>query len=161
MYLGHALGAADYLWYEEPMREFSITAYQRLADKVAVPLLVGETSDGVHMNSGDFIASGAASFGVRTSTQLRGGFTGSLRTAHLADAYLLRAEVHGPEIPNRHLCMALSNNTYYESLVFGDRVIRESCVDADGLVHAPTGPGVALPAGLQLPADLASYAEAA
>ena len=59
-----------------------------------VPLCVAETSDGVHMNTGDFIAWGAATF-VRTSAELRGGITGAMRIAHLADAFRLRAEVHG------------------------------------------------------------------
>ncbi|WP_327744552.1 racemase [Streptomyces europaeiscabiei] len=159
IHLGHALSDAGYLWYEEPMREFSVTAYKRLADAVAVPLLVAETSDGAHMNSADFIQAGAATFGVRASTQLRGGFTGAMRTAHLADAYRLRAEVHGPEIPNRHLCMAISNTTYYESLVMGNPISRESGIDAHGLVHAPTGPGVALPAGLDYPPALLGFVD--
>jgi L-alanine-DL-glutamate epimerase-like enolase superfamily enzyme len=30
VYVGHALAEAGYLWYEEPMREFSITAYRSL-----------------------------------------------------------------------------------------------------------------------------------
>lgn len=141
------------------MREFSITAYQWLARSVQVPLLVAETSDGAHMNSADFIAAGCATFGVRASTQLRGGFTGAMRTAHLADAYRLRAEVHGPEIPNRHLCMAISNNTYYESLISANPVVRESGVDANGMVQAPTGPGVALPAGLDYPSALEPYVD--
>jgi L-alanine-DL-glutamate epimerase-like enolase superfamily enzyme len=145
IYLGKALSEADYLWYEEPMREFSISAYQRLAESVAVPLLVAETSDGVHMNSADFIKAGAATFGVRAGTTLRGGITGAMRTAHLADAYRLRAEVHGSDIPNHHLCMAIPNTTYYESLVTATTVVRERHVDEDGLVHAPTGPGIALP----------------
>src|SRR5262245_29505459 len=34
IYLGRALSEAGYLWYEEPMREFSIEAYKRLAAKV-------------------------------------------------------------------------------------------------------------------------------
>ncbi|MBB2910344.1 L-alanine-DL-glutamate epimerase-like enolase superfamily enzyme [Streptosporangium becharense] len=159
VHLGHALSDAGYLWYEEPMREFSVTAYKRLADAVTVPLLVAETSDGAHMNSADFIHAGAATFGVRAGTQLRGGFTGSMRTAHLADAYRLRAEVHGPEIPNRHLCMAISNTTYYESLVFGNPITRESGIDDRGFVHAPTGPGVALPAGLDYPSVLQQYVD--
>ena len=77
------------------VREFSVTAYKWLAERVRVPLLVGETSDGAHMNTGDFIASGAATF-VRTSAELRGGITGAMRIAHLADSFRLRAEVHGP-----------------------------------------------------------------
>ncbi|WP_330175975.1 racemase [Streptomyces sp. NBC_01498] len=143
--LGRALAEADYLWYEEPMREFSISAYRKLAESVTVPLLVAETSDGAHMNSADFIRAGAATFGVRAGTTLRGGITGAMRTAHLADAYRLRAEVHGSDIPNHHLCMAISNTTYYESLVTAERVVRERHVDAQGLVHAPSGPGIALP----------------
>jgi L-alanine-DL-glutamate epimerase-like enolase superfamily enzyme len=159
IHLGRALSAANYLWYEEPMREFSISAYSRLARAVDVPLLVAETSDGSHMNSADFIASGAATFGVRAGTTLRGGVTGAMRTAHLADAYRLRAEVHGSDIPNQHLCMAISNTTYYESLVTAAPVRRERHVDADGLVHAPAEPGIALPAGLDYPAVLAPYVE--
>ncbi|MET9123310.1 MULTISPECIES: enolase C-terminal domain-like protein [unclassified Streptomyces] len=157
--LGRALTEADYLWYEEPMREFSISAYQKLAEAVDVPLLVAETSDGAHMNSADFIRAGAATFGVRAGTTLRGGITGAMRTAHLADAYRLRAEVHGSDIPNHHLCMAISNTTYYESLVTSTHVVRERHVDDRGLVHAPTGPGIALPLDFGYGAALSPFVE--
>lgn len=139
------------------MREFSVTAYARLAQAVDVPLLVAETSDGAHMNSADFIQAGAATFGVRASTNLRGGITGAMRTAHLADAYRLRAEVHGSDLPTHHLCMAISNTTYYESLVTSAQVVREKYVDENGLLHAPTEPGIALPSGLDYPAALHPY----
>ena len=140
-YLGHALADAGYLWYEEPMREFSVTAYKWLAERVRIPLLVAETADGAHMNTADFIAAGCAAF-VRTSSGLRGGITGAMRTAHLADSFRLRAEVHGDGIANRHLCMAISNTTYYESLVRTNPVVRAPEIDAQGLVHAPTAPGI-------------------
>ncbi|WP_326757813.1 racemase [Streptomyces phaeochromogenes] len=157
--LGRALSEADYLWYEEPIREFSISAYQRLAETVDVPLLVAETSDGAHMNAADFIRAGAATFGVRAGTTLRGGITGAMRTAHLADAYRLRAEVHGSDIPNHHLCMAISNTTYYESLVTSVNVVRERHVDDQGLVHAPAGPGIALPLDFGYGSDLLPFVE--
>ena len=153
IYLGHALTDAGYLWYEEPMREFSITAYKSLARAVGVPLLVAETSDGAHMNTADFIAAGSAAF-VRTSAELRGGITGAMRTAHLADSFRLRAEVHGPNIPNRHLCMAIQNTTYYESLVTSIPVQREAGVTAEGLILAPTQPGIGLPPHLDYPNGL-------
>ena len=139
VYLGQALAEAGYRWYEEPMREFSVTAYRWLAERVDVPLLVGETSDGSHLNTADFIASGCATY-VRTSANHRGGITGAMRIAHLADSFRLRAEVHGPTEPAVHLCMAIPNCTYYES-----RGERDARVGPDGLVHAPTGPGIALP----------------
>jgi L-alanine-DL-glutamate epimerase-like enolase superfamily enzyme len=153
MYLGHALADAGYLWYEEPIREFSVTAYKWLAERVRVPLLVGETSDGAQMNTADFIASGCASF-VRTSVELRGGFTGAMRTAHLADAYRLRAEPHGPTLTSRHLCMAISNCTYYESLVWGNPIRQEKGIDKRGMVAAPSAPGVGLPVGPEYPEAL-------
>jgi L-alanine-DL-glutamate epimerase-like enolase superfamily enzyme len=146
VYLGHALADAGYLWYEEPMREFNVTAHAQLARAVRVPLLVAETSDGAHMNTADFIAAGCASF-VRTSAGLRGGITGAMRTAHLADAFRLRAEVHGGGATAVHLCMAISNTTYYESLVYSNPVVREAVVDAHGLVHAPDAPGVGIEVG--------------
>jgi L-alanine-DL-glutamate epimerase-like enolase superfamily enzyme len=159
IFLGGALTDAGYLWYEEPMPEFSVAAYRRLAQAVAVPLLVAETSDGAHMNSGDFIAAGAATFGVRTGASLRGGITGAMRIAHLADAYRLRAEVHGSDMPNHHLCMAIANTTYYESLVTSASVTRERHVDAEGLVHAPTSPGIALPVEYGYSTTLEPYVE--
>ncbi|MBA3823084.1 MAG: racemase [Ktedonobacterales bacterium] len=141
IYLGRVLADANYLWYEEPMREFSITAYKQLAQNVSIPLNVAETSDGAHMNTADYIVAGCATY-VRTSWNYKGGITGAVRVAHLAEAFRLRAEVHGPGLIHRHLCMAIPNNTYYESLVMTNPVVRESCVDEHGLVHAPTGPGL-------------------
>ena len=127
--------------YEEPMREFSVTAYKWLGERVRVPLLLGEVTDGSHMNAGDFVATGVAT-SLRTSTFLKGGFTGAMRIAHLADAYHLRAEVHGMGLESAHLCMAIKNTTAYESLVWGNPIKREALVHEDGHVHAPTAPGV-------------------
>jgi len=159
IYLGRALADAGYLWYEEPMREFSVTAYGHLARAVDIPLLVAETSDGAHMNTADFIVAGAATFGVRASASTRGGITGAMRTAHLADAFRLRAEVLGDEMASRHLCMAISNTTYYESLITSNPVPKKPEVDAYGYVHAPIGPGIALPAGLDYPDALLPYVD--
>jgi len=144
VYLGRALAEANYRWYEEPIHEFSVTAYRWLAEKVDVPLLVGETSDGSHLNTADFIASGCATY-VRTSANHRGGMTGAMRIAHLADSFRLRAEVHGPTETAVHLCMAIPNCTYYESLVTSNPATREARVGADGHVKAPSLPGIALP----------------
>jgi L-alanine-DL-glutamate epimerase-like enolase superfamily enzyme len=144
VYLGHSLADAGYLWYEEPMREFSVTAYKWLSERVRVPLLVAETSDGAHMNTADFIASGCATF-VRTSPGLKAGITGAMRIAHTADSFRLRAEVAGGGPVNVHLCMAIPNTTYYESLVRTNPVVQDPFVDARGMVRAPTAPGIGYP----------------
>lgn len=141
VYLGDALHAQDYLWYEEPIQEYSIAAYRSLAAKTRAPLLVAEVSAGAHMNTADFISAVSPAY-VRTSAGFRGGVTGAMRIAHLADAFRIRAEVHGGGPVSRHLCLAISNTTYYESLVLSNPVIPESVVDRDGYVTAPKGPGV-------------------
>ena len=58
-----------------------------------------------------------------------------MRIAHLADSFQLRAEVHGPTETAVHLCMAIPNCTYYESLVTSNPVVREARVGPDGLVR--------------------------
>lgn len=141
IWLGRALEEADYFWYEEPMREFSIEAYKRLCDALTVPVLAAETSDGAHYNVADFIARGAADM-VRTSTHFKGGITGGLRIAHLAEAFNLRAEVHGGGLPNLHLACAIPNTTYYESLVFSNPILVEAGIGPDGCISPPEVPGI-------------------
>jgi L-alanine-DL-glutamate epimerase-like enolase superfamily enzyme len=141
LYVGHALQEAGYFWYEEPMREFSIDSYRRLADALLIPVLSGETSDGVHYTIADFIVQGAADM-VRTSTHFKGGVTGGLRVAHLAEAFQMRAEVHGGGPANLHLACAIPNTTYYESLVYATEVVVEAGIGPDGCISPPPGPGI-------------------
>jgi L-alanine-DL-glutamate epimerase-like enolase superfamily enzyme len=141
LYLGRALEEADYLWYEEPMREFNIEAYARLGDALAIPLLSGETSDGCHYNIADFIVRRAADM-VRTSTHYKGGITGGLRVAHMAEAFNLRAEVHGGGPANLHLACAIPNTTYYESLIPCNPIVVEAGIGPDGAISPPPVPGI-------------------
>ncbi len=141
IYVGRALGEAGFLWYEEPMREFSIGAYQRLREKVDIPLLSGETSDGAHYNIADFIEQKAADL-VRTSTHYKGGITGALRIAHLAESFHMRAEVHGGGAPNLHIACAIPNTTYYESLVRTNPIKVEAGIGKDGCISPPEVPGI-------------------
>jgi L-alanine-DL-glutamate epimerase-like enolase superfamily enzyme len=141
VYVGKACEEAGYLWYEEPMREFSIESYKRLADVLLVPLLSGETSDGCHYNIADFIAAGAADM-VRTSTHFKGGITGGLRVAHLAEAFNMRAEVHGGGPPNLHLACAIPNTTYYETLITCNPIEVEAGIGRDGCISPPAVAGI-------------------
>jgi L-alanine-DL-glutamate epimerase-like enolase superfamily enzyme len=141
IYVGRALHEAGFLWYEEPMREFNINAYKILAESVDIPLLSAETMDGAHYNVADFIRFDAAHL-VRTSTQLKGGITGGLRVAHLAESFNMRAEVHGPGLANLHLACAIPNTTYYESLVTCNPIEVETGIGRDGMISPPDAPGI-------------------
>lgn len=139
--LGRELEAAGFGWYEEPMREFNIRSYRRLCEELDIPVLAAETSDGAHYNVADFIVQEAADL-VRVSTFYKGGVTGALRVAHLADSFGVRAEMHGSSLPNLHVACAIPNNTYFEVLVFGNPVVFGFPVDAQGYVTAPSLPGI-------------------
>jgi L-alanine-DL-glutamate epimerase-like enolase superfamily enzyme len=128
-------------WCEEPMREFNIDAYRRLHDKVDIALLSGETSDGAHYNIVDFIASDACDL-VRTSTHYKGGITGAMRIAHLAESFNMRAEVHGGGLANLAIACAIPNPTYYESLVRANPIIVEDSIGPDGCISTPKVPGI-------------------
>jgi hypothetical protein len=65
--------------------------------------------------------------------------------------------VHGNTLSARHLCMAIPNTTYYESLVTTNPVRKESGVQPDGSVLAPRDPGIGLAPGPAYPAALEEY----
>ena len=141
LYVGRALEEADYLFLEEPMREFSIGAYRKLCEDLDIPVLAAETSDGAHYNVADFILHGAADM-VRTSVHYKGGITGAMRVAHLADSFQMNAEVHGGGPANLHVALAIKNNFYYETLITCNPIDVEPGIDREGFIHAPTIPGV-------------------
>ncbi len=82
---------------------------------------------------------------VRTSTHFKGGITGGLRVAHLAESFNMRAEVHGGGLPNLHLACAIPNNTYYESLIYSTTLKVEEGIGTDGCISPPDLPGVGWP----------------
>ena len=156
VYLGRALAEAGYLWYEEPMREFSVTAYRRLAERVDVPLLVGRDPRRRPHEHRRLHRHGLPPRRCAPGAELRGGITGALRIAHLADAYGCAPRSTAAASANTHLCMAIPNTTYYESLVHRQRRAgasgrrRRARPRPDGARHrSPRRPG--LPAGARAP----------
>lgn len=117
--VGRVLQDEGFLWYEEPMREFYLGSYAKLCDKLDIPILAAETSDGVHWNMASWIEAGALDM-TRVSSFYKGGFTGSMKIAHMSEAFGMRAQVHGMGLENAQICAAISNNDYYEQLVMNE-----------------------------------------
>lgn len=117
--VGKALQDEGYMWYEEPMREFHLGSYAKLADKLDIPILAAETSDGVHWNAASWIEAGALDM-TRVSFHFKGGFTGSMKIAQLSDSFGMRAQVHGMGLENAQLCGAIENNDFYEQIIFDE-----------------------------------------
>jgi len=130
------------------MREFNLAAYRKLADGLDIPVLAAETSDGAHWNAASWIDAGALDM-IRTSTFYKGGITGAIKIAHLAESHAIKAQVHGMGLPNAHLCAAIPNNDYYEQLVFSTEHIkglksRNELPIIAGVITAPSSPGLGL-----------------
>ncbi|HHY51322.1 MAG TPA: racemase [Alphaproteobacteria bacterium] len=120
---GKVLQDLGYLWYEEPMREFHLGSYTKLCEALDIPVLAAETSDGVHWNMATWIEARALDM-TRVSSFYKGGFTGAIKIAHLAESHGMRAEVHGMGLENAQLCAAISNNDYYEQLIIDEAQIK-------------------------------------
>jgi L-alanine-DL-glutamate epimerase-like enolase superfamily enzyme len=143
---GRVLEEVGFYWYEEPMREFNLKAYRRLAEDLDVPVLAAETSDGVHWNAATWIDDGALDM-IRTSSFYKGGVTGALKIAHLAESHAMKAQVHGMGLPNAHLCAAIPNNDFYEQLVYSTEHIKGLKLRAElpitaGTITVPPTPGL-------------------
>lgn len=143
---GRVMEECNFFWYEEPMREFNLGAYAQLADQLTVPVLAAETSDGVHWNAATWIDMKALDM-VRTSSFYKGGITGALKIAHLAESHGIRAQVHGMGLANAHIAAAIPNNDFYEQLVFSSAHIASlrqmpELPIVDGWITAPATPGL-------------------
>lgn len=105
--IGEALAELDYLWFEEPMNEHSMAAYQWLTDEISVPIVGPETLRGNMQTRADWIMNGAMDI-CRTSCSFGGGITGAMKTVHLCEAFEMACEAHGGDAPNLHVMAAMS-----------------------------------------------------
>jgi L-alanine-DL-glutamate epimerase-like enolase superfamily enzyme len=145
---GAVLEECGFYWYEEPMREFHLGGYRKLARDLSIPILAAETSDGAHWNAATWIEMEALDM-VRTSTFYKGGLTGAIKIAHLAEAHGIKAQVHGMGLGNAHLCAAIPNNDFYEQLVISTEQIkalktRNELPIVGGYLTVPDAPGLGL-----------------
>jgi L-alanine-DL-glutamate epimerase-like enolase superfamily enzyme len=143
---GHVLEELNYLWYEEPMREFDLPSYTELCRSLDIPVLAAETSDGCHWNTATWIQNRALDM-VRIGAKNKGGITGSVKIAHLAESFGMRAQVHSGGYANLHLCAAIPNNDYFEIIVFNTDHIKglKSQTElpiTDGYITVPEEPGI-------------------
>lgn len=114
LYLGRACDEIGALWYEDPFRDggWSQHAHRKLRQTLKTPLLITEHVRGLEPKA-DFIASEATDF-VRADPNLDLGITGTMKIAHLAEAFGLDCELHGPGPAHRACMAAMRNSNYYE-----------------------------------------------
>jgi L-alanine-DL-glutamate epimerase-like enolase superfamily enzyme len=148
--VGHAIERMGYYWFEDPLADEDIYNYVKLRQKLNIPIMATEFPAGGLDTYPIWLTEKATDY-LRGDIPNKGGLTTMLKTAHLAEAFGLRYEVHhsGNSLNNRanlHLCMALRNTTMWEVLLpdgahkYG--MVEDLTPDKDGLMHAPTEPGI-------------------
>jgi L-alanine-DL-glutamate epimerase-like enolase superfamily enzyme len=151
-YVGRALERLNYLWLEEPLWDQHIEAYVELAQTLDIAICGTEWgSDGLSgvSTTAEYIVRHAVDI-VRSDVSWKGGVTGLLKTAALAEAFGLQCEIHMTlysmlDLANLHVACAISNCQYLElcaseACSFG--LVDPPHIDREGYVHAPSGPGL-------------------
>lgn len=143
------LESLDYEWFEEPFRDFELYKYTELCRTVDIPIAATETTRGCHWGVAQSIAQRAADI-VRADVSWKDGVTGTLKIAHLADAFGLNCEIHTTtmnymDLVNVHVSCAIRNCKYFEYFVPEDNYrlpMKGDLPIRDGFIHVPENPGV-------------------
>ncbi len=156
--VGQAVQDLGYYWYEDPLSDADIYNYVELRKKLHIPIMATEYPAGGLDSFTPWIRERATDY-LRGDVAVKGGISTMMKVAHLAEAFHLNFEVHHGgnslnNVANLHVIMAIPNTEFFEILLpsasqkYG--LVRDIEVDANGMVHAPTGPGL----GAQIDFDL-------
>ena len=150
--MGRELEKLDYYWFEEPLYDVDFNGLRKLTRDLDIPICGTEVLVGSHYSTAECIASGVVDI-VRSDVSWKGGVTAVMKTAHLAEAFGMRCEVHTAiypalEIVNLHCCCAIANCEFFEALYPGSLmklgISNPIEIDADGYAHPPQGPGTGI-----------------
>jgi L-alanine-DL-glutamate epimerase-like enolase superfamily enzyme len=163
--VGRGIEELAYHWYEDPLAPHDIYGYSRLKRYLSIPILATETTLGGLDTLPQWITERATDF-LRGDVVIKGGITGMMKIAHLAEAFHMNCEVHDAynalnNVAGQHVIMAITNCNWYEIIAFnraGDHDLEHISyglaepleIDRDGYLHAPTAPGL----GVEIDWDL-------
>jgi L-alanine-DL-glutamate epimerase-like enolase superfamily enzyme len=152
MLVGRAIEELGFLWYEEPLRDYDVHGYRKLAAALDIPVCAGEVMEGSLYAITQHITSGAIDI-VRADPSFKHGIGQTKKIAALAEAFGMRCEIHTNPNPvldaaALQVALSISNTTYFEQLVpqrlFSAGVQTQLHIDSEGFVHAPTDPGLGM-----------------
>lgn len=149
--VGRDLEQLDYYWFEEPFRDFELEKYARLTRTLDIPVAGTETTRGAHWGVAQAIARGAVDI-VRADVSWKAGVTGTLKIAHMAEAFGMQCEIHtamGPmDVANLHVSCAIRNCEYHEVLVpeapFRFPLKQGVYIDNEGFASVSEKPGLGI-----------------
>ena len=156
--IGRTLEKLNYLWFEEPFRDHEIEKYARLCAALDIPVANTETSRGDHRGVAQYIHQRATDI-VRGDVSWKWGVTGTLKIAHLAEAFGLNCEIHTTtmaymDMANLQVSCAIRNCDYFELFVpeesFRFPMKGALPIDEKGHIHVSEKPGI----GVEIDWDL-------
>jgi L-alanine-DL-glutamate epimerase-like enolase superfamily enzyme len=148
--VGRALEELKFHWFEDPLGEWSIPNYVKLRQKLDIPLMATELPFAGFETYAPWLMAQATDF-LRGDVAFKGGITNMIKTAHLAEAFGMNYEIHHGSnslnnVANLHVACAIHNREYFEVLLpdANNRhgLVQDIAIDANGHVHAPSGPGL-------------------
>ena len=129
----------------------------RLKQQLHIPILATEITPGGLEALVPWLTARATDY-LRGDVVIKGGITGLVKIVHLAEAFGMNCEIHDGynalgNVANLHVTMATDHCDWFEVLAFnrsGEHSLEHLsyglaeplAIDADGLLHAPTGPGL-------------------
>src|SRR5512132_2474215 len=148
--VGQAVERLGFHWYEDPLADDDVYNYVKLKQQLSIPILATEYAPGGFTALAPWITARATDY-LRGDVAVKGGITPLVKSAHLAEAFHMNFEIHHGgnslnNVANIHVIMAIRNCEMFEVLLpaatqkYG--LAEDIEVDAQGLVHAPTGPGL-------------------
>ena len=148
--VGQAIEALDYYWYEDPLADADIYNYVELRKKLHIPIMATEYPAGGLDSYTPWVKERATDF-LRGDVAVKGGISTLVKAAHLAEAFHMNFDLHHGgnslnNFANLHVIMAIQNTEFFEVLLPAQSqkygLVQDIEVDRDGMVHAPTGPGL-------------------
>jgi L-alanine-DL-glutamate epimerase-like enolase superfamily enzyme len=147
--VGKAIEAIDFYWYEDPLDEEDMLNYPKLRQQLSIPLMATEYSPGGLYSYAPWLILQATDY-LRGDVAVKGGITGILKAAHLAEAFKMNYEIHHGgnslnNVANLHVAMAIPNTQFFEVLLpSGSQVygLNPDIQFVDGHVHAIERPGL-------------------
>lgn len=136
-------------WIEDPISEHDLHNYARLREGNVIPLMATEYSEGGLSGFVPWLTERATDY-LRGDALVKGGLTGLLKAAHLAEAFGLNLEIHhggnsAINVAQLHLACGIVNTGWFEVLLPAEAqqlaVLNDIHIEADGTVAPPTGPG--------------------
>ncbi|OBJ01021.1 enolase C-terminal domain-like protein [Mycobacterium sp. 1465703.0] len=157
--VGREIDNLGFEWFEDPLEADDLYGYIRLKQQLSIPIMATEITPGGLTGLAPWVEQRATDF-LRGDVVLKGGITGMMKIAHLAEAFHLNCEVHDAynalnNLASLHVIMAIENCDWFEVLVVHEHekfdldhlnygLVEPIPIDTDGYARAPERPGLGI-----------------